>query len=153
KIFSQYATMAAIVRGLGLAGVPNERIVVFERYKDHLDPVGYADKLPPGIRFASATDVYGEEQTAISGYDPAEYVEFARVHPGDDPNDPTKRRSYLCNFASKGVTKIINVPALKDHGSAGLTFALKNITYGFVNNVIRSHLAPDNWTRDFLPAV
>jgi uncharacterized protein (DUF362 family) len=38
------------------------------------------------------------------------------------------------------VNKIITLPVLKDHRSAGVTLALKNMSHGFNNNVARSHL-------------
>jgi uncharacterized protein (DUF362 family) len=75
------------------------------------------------------------------------------VYPGDDASNPAKRRSSLCRIVSQQVDKVINVPTLKDHTSAGITMALKNMTYGLVNNVARTHAAPDNWTQDFIPAI
>ena len=153
EVFSHVETVAEVIRGLNLAGVPNGNIVVFERYRQLLDPVGYPALLPPGVRFASAVDVYTTDQSGLSGYDPNQFVDLARVYPGADPNDPNQRRSCLCQLVSQQLTKVVNIPALKDHISAGLTFALKNITYGLVNNVSRSHVLPDNWTKDFLPAI
>ncbi|CAN5924267.1 hypothetical protein BH11MYX4_BH11MYX4_50500 [soil metagenome] len=153
KVFSQVATVKEIVRGLNLAGVPNTRIIVFDRYKDYLDAIGYPALLPAGIRFMSAVDTYVEDQTDVAGYDANDYADIARVYPGDDANDPHKRRSFVSQIVSKRVTKVINVPALKDHISAGITCALKNMTYGCVNNVSRTHVAPDNWTKDFIPVI
>lgn len=153
KVFSQVATVAEIVRGLGLAGVTPDKIVVFDRYRDYLDACGYAAALPAGVRFAAASPAYANDQTVTTGYDTSVFVDLPRVYPGDDPANPVKRRSHLCDIVSREVTKVINVPALKDHGSAGITCALKNMTYGCVNNVARTHSAPDNWTKDFVPAV
>ncbi|HQY63129.1 MAG: DUF362 domain-containing protein [Myxococcales bacterium] len=153
KVFSQVATVAEIVRGLGLAGVTPDKIVVFDRYRDYLDACGYAAALPAGVRFAAASPAYALDQTGTAGYDTGVFVDLPRVSPGDDAANPVKRRSHLCDVVSREVTKIINVPALKDHASAGITCALKNMTYGCVNNVSRTHSAPDNWTKDFVPAV
>jgi uncharacterized protein (DUF362 family) len=52
------------------------------------------------------------------------------------------------------VNKLINLPTLKDHQSAGITVCLKNLSHGLVNNVNRSH--PDgshNTCGEFIPAV
>jgi uncharacterized protein (DUF362 family) len=38
------------------------------------------------------------------------------------------------------VNKIISIPVLKDHRSAGVTLALKNLSHGLNNNVARSHI-------------
>ena len=40
---------------------------------------------------------------------------------------------------TKTLNKIVAIPVLKDHGSAGVTGALKNMSHGSVNNVARSH--------------
>jgi uncharacterized protein (DUF362 family) len=44
------------------------------------------------------------------------------------------------------VTKIINVPTMKDHSASGVTGALKNLAYGTFNNVARTHRAPHSFT-------
>jgi hypothetical protein len=36
---------------------------------------------------------------------------------------------------------VVTIPVLKDHRSAGVTLALKNLSHGLNNNVARSHLA------------
>jgi hypothetical protein len=153
SVYSHAATVNAIIHGLNLAGVTNDKIVVFDRYKDYLDSVGYPALLPAGIQFVGVVPTYTEDQTDITGYDPLVFVDLPRVYPGDDATDPSKRRSHLVNVVSNVVTKVINVPALKDHISAGITCALKNMTYGCVSNVSRTHCAPDNWTKDFIPAI
>jgi uncharacterized protein (DUF362 family) len=52
------------------------------------------------------------------------------------------------------VDKIVNVPVLKDHGSAGVTLALKNLSHGLVNNVSRSHSThATNACNTFIPAI
>jgi uncharacterized Fe-S center protein len=37
------------------------------------------------------------------------------------------------------LTKIINIPNMKDHGATGVTGCLKNIAYGSFSNVARTH--------------
>jgi Domain of unknown function (DUF362) len=152
-VYTNPETLLELVRGLGLAGVPPEQIVVFDRYRNMLSTAEYARILPVGVRILAASDAYQENQTGTAGYDLDEYVDIARVMPGDDLGNPLHRRSHLCNIVSNIVSKVINVPNLKDHRSAGITMALKNMVYGSVNNVARTHAAPDNWTRDFVPAV
>jgi hypothetical protein len=39
------------------------------------------------------------------------------------------------------VNKVITIPVLKDHRSAGVTLALKNLSHGMNNNVARSHIS------------
>jgi uncharacterized protein (DUF362 family) len=55
---------------------------------------------------------------------------------------------------SKTVNKIVAIPVLKDHGSAGVTGALKNMSHGSVNNVARSHSNTfTNVCNQFIPQV
>lgn len=54
---------------------------------------------------------------------------------------------------SNEVTKVVNVPVLKDHWTAGVTCALKNVTYGCVNNTARSHTEAGNWIDELVPAI
>src|SRR5208337_5076994 len=66
----------------------------------------------------------------------------------------TARRSYAAQFITREVNKLINVPVLKDHQSAGVTLALKNLSHGLVNNVNRSHRTTSlNACNAFIPAV
>ena len=41
NFYSRPATVAEIIRGLNLAGVPNDNIVIYDRYTDYLAQVGY----------------------------------------------------------------------------------------------------------------
>jgi uncharacterized protein (DUF362 family) len=57
-------------------------------------------------------------------------------------------------LVTRRVNKIVLLPVLKDHGSAGVTGALKNMSHGLVNNVNRSHSTPDtNVCNQFIPQV
>src|SRR5207244_8394971 len=102
---------------------------------------GYREQLPDGVRWDASVEDYDNVQLDIQGYDPEVYVAMELAALGrHDPKDDRTRRSHLSLIASRQVDKIINVPVLKDHGSAGVTLALKNLSHGLVNNVARSHL-------------
>jgi uncharacterized protein (DUF362 family) len=154
KFYSHPETVASIIRGLNLVGIPNQNIIIYDRYTDFLAQVGYDTLLPPGVRLASATMTSGS-QVDVSAYDLGEYVEFAKVDRRFSPYVLQNRRSYLSKVITSEATKVINVPVVKSHYTAGVTAALKNMTYGLVNNTARTHPADgsDNWTIDFLPAV
>ncbi len=71
---------------------------------------------------------------------------------GGDPKDDRLYRSHLGKLVTKTVNKIVAIPVLKDHGSAGVTGALKNMSHGSVNNVARSHSTPfTNVCNQFIP--
>ncbi len=150
KTYTRAETVAEIVRGLGLVGVPPKNVIVYDRYTEYLAQVGYDKALPAGVRFASSVSTLGS-QTALDTYDAATFVEFAKVDLGLDPTVAQNRRSYLCDVVSREATKVINVPVLKDHAGAGVTATLKNMGYGLFNNTARTHLT-DNWYPDFMVA-
>jgi hypothetical protein len=155
RAISNYATVRAIIAGLQSANVRLRDIVVFDRYHRQFVRAGYPDELPDGVRWEASVKDYDRLQLNIEGYDPDVYVsmELAALFQ-HDPNDDRTRRSHLSLIASRKVDKIINVPVLKDHGSAGVTLALKNLSHGLVNNVARSHATADtNACNMFIPAV
>jgi Domain of unknown function (DUF362) len=152
---SQHPTVLAIIDGLRQAGLPPQDIIVYDRYRRQLLRAGYREILPEGVRWDAAAEDYDDVQLGIEGYDPDVFVEMpliAKRH--HDPDDPRARRSHLALVVSKKVNKIINVPVLKDHGTGGVTLALKNMSHGFVNNVARSHDGPFlNACGQFIPAI
>ena len=48
-------------------------------------------------------------------------MDMALTLPGFSVDNPTARRSYAAQFITKQVNKLINLPVLKDHQSAGVT--------------------------------
>ena len=82
-----------------------------------------------------------ENDPHVAGYDPDVFVSMGYSHPSHDPKDDRRFRSHLSVIVTRMVNKIITLPVLKDHRSAGITLALKNMSHGFNNNVARSHLS------------
>jgi uncharacterized protein (DUF362 family) len=154
---SNYATVHAIVEGLNSAGIKPADIIVFDRYRDQFLETGYVKNLPAGCRWDAAVDKYEESQLDIADYDPDVFVTLDIVHANPkvhDPKDERTRRSHLEKIVTRKVNKLICIPVLKDHGSGGVTLALKNMSHGLVNNVCRSHGTHDTNTCNlFIPAI
>lgn len=143
-----------IVAGLNAAGVPNKDIVAYDRYRQQFLRAGFQKWLPEGVREDWAVEDYDNIQLDMKGYDPDHYMEMALAQPGQDMSDAHVRRSYVAQFLTKRVNKLINLPVLKHHQSAGVTLALKNLSHGSVNNVARSHSSSTlNACGAFIPAV
>ena len=143
-----------IIDGIKQAGVPVRDIWVFNRYAQELQAAHIDKWLPDGVRWLAASPAYSENQLDMGGYDRDLYMEMALVKPGDDPLDAHFRRSYVARVVSQQVNKIINLPVLKHHQSAGVTISLKNLSHGCVNNVNRSHVnATANACGVFIPTV
>jgi hypothetical protein len=108
-----------------------------------------------GVRWDAAVPRFDGVQLGIEGYDPHVFLDLPLVGRGiHDPADPRARRSHVALIVTKKVNKIINVPVLKDHGTGGVTLALKNMSHGLVNNVSRTHAhATMNACGQFIPAV
>ncbi|MFO0927920.1 MAG: DUF362 domain-containing protein [Gemmataceae bacterium] len=159
---SSPALVVKVVRSLREIGVPAKNIIVFERYANEFCDAGYADlverELPRGVRWMTAAASYSAHQLDIRGFDPdcvplSPEVEkhvvgydpdvfttmgfAAREH---SPRDDRRFRSHLSLVVARLVSKMITLPVLKDHRSAGVTLALKNMSHGMNNNVARSHL-------------
>jgi hypothetical protein len=159
--------MLEVIEGLRSAGVKTKDIIVFERYRDEFIGAGMDRDLPDGIAWtglgigynAMQIDIKGDDGKTgnfdrVAGYDPDEFVVMELVGAGMDPRDDRTRRSHLGLLVTRRVNKIVLLPVLKDHGSAGVTGALKNMSHGLVNNVNRSHSTPDtNVCNQFIPQV
>ncbi|PYT23128.1 MAG: hypothetical protein DMG57_33050 [Acidobacteria bacterium] len=153
-VISAAEVVREIIAGLNAAGIKNKDIVVYDRYHDQFFKAGFDKWLPDGVRTSNAVADYEDVQQSIEGYDPDHYMDMALALPGQDATNLTARRSYAANFISKEVNKLINLPVLKDHQSAGVTLALKNLSHGLVNNVCRSHSSNTlNACGSFIPAV
>jgi hypothetical protein len=127
---SAYEIVAEIVRQLTAVGVPATQIYLYERFQNQLDEVNYAPHLPAGVQIVAAETA--NRKADNRGYDPATYVE-ADLFGEEDT------RSNMMRLVSQRVTKIINIPNMKDHGATGVTGCLKNIAYGSFSNVARTH--------------
>ncbi|MEZ5401152.1 MAG: DUF362 domain-containing protein [Bryobacteraceae bacterium] len=153
-VASSPEVLREIIAGLQSAGLKPQDIVVYDRYRRQFLGAGFDKWIPEKVRWSSATEDYEEIQHAIEGYDPDHYMDMALTHPGYDVSNLTARRSYAAKFITREVNKLINLPVLKDHQSAGVTLALKNLSHGLVNNVSRSHSSKTlNACGSFIPAV
>jgi uncharacterized protein (DUF362 family) len=151
---SDATVVREIIAGLNAARVQNKDIVVYDRYRDQIFNAGFDKWLPEGVRTSYAADHYEAIQLGMDGYDPGHYIDMALTLPGYGIDDARARRSFAARFITRQVNKLINVPVLKDHQSAGVTLALKNLSHGLVNNVSRSHSSSSlNACNSFIPAV
>jgi len=128
SIMSTPEVVAEIVRNLGAVGVKPEKVWIYERFGNQVNTVHYDRFVPAGVNIWTAEQSRG----SIAGYDPGIYVDVNFFGEEDT-------RSNLARLVVDPLTKIINVPNMKDHGAAGVTGCLKNIAYGSFSNVARSH--------------
>jgi hypothetical protein len=159
---SSFELLDEVVRRLRQIGVPAENIIVFERYAAEFCAAGYKDFVErelPGVRWLCAglgysgqqLDIRGmdpdsrrlapEVERNVVGYDPDVFTTMGYCLPEHSTRDDRRFRSHLSVIVSRLISKMITLPVLKDHRSAGVTLALKNMSHGMNNNVARSHLS------------
>jgi hypothetical protein len=160
---SSPAVLLEIVRNLKAIGIRAKDIVVFERYANEFIGAGYEEVMREPemdeVRWCAASAGYSDTQLEIDGvynrnayssellkhvvgYDPDAFVHMGFAAPEQAGNDERRFRSHLTTIITRMVDKFITIPVLKDHRSAGVTIALKNLSHGLNNNVARSHISP-----------
>jgi len=127
---SAHEIVADVVRQLAAIGVPTSHVYVYERFQNQMDEVNYAPHLPAGVQIVAAERA--NRNVDNSGYDPDTYLEADFFGEEDT-------RSNMMRLVSRVLTKIINIPNMKDHGATGVTGCLKNVAYGSFSNVARTH--------------
>jgi len=132
------ALVREVVRALNDVGIPNKSIVVYDRNSNQLEVNGYHALVPPGVR------VLGLDRRG--GYDRSVFCEM-------DCFGERETRSYLATLVSSEVTKIVNLPCLKEHNASGVTGCLKNLAYGSFDNVARTHANTKTWTDPAIPVM
>jgi hypothetical protein len=141
---SAYEIVADVVRQLVGVGVPVSHIYIYERFQNQMDEVNYAPHLPGGVPIVAAERA--NRNVDNSGYDPATYLEADFFGEEDT-------RSNMMQLVSRRLTKIINIPNMKDHGATGVTGCLKNIAYGSFSNVARTHQRGKSYTYSVVGAL
>lgn len=135
------AVVQAVVEGLEEAGIPSEKIIVWDRRREDLVACGY-DKIP-GLNLRWVENG--------AGYDPKAVVTTAAIGElvyGDllfkesrnsladitGPKSQLSDESHLPVVLSRGVDKVINIPSLCDSYFTGVNGALAGMTVGTLDN-------------------
>ena len=140
----------AVIGQLEKAGIPKKNIVIWDRREFELHDVGFTAENFPGIRIVGTEckddkgsfydangKLYGEARIdkdwfywadCEDKYD-AETLPYM-INEG--------KHSYFGSVITKELTKIINIPILKNAGPT-VTLCLKNLAYGAITNTGRLH--------------
>jgi len=147
---TSHELVKAVIAQLEEAGIHRKNIVIWDRREMELQETGFLPENYPGIKitgteqkdakgsfFDSNGKLYGESMidkewsywADVEGkYDA--YTLPYMVNEGKD--------SYFSNICTKQVTKIINLPILKNAGSS-VTLCMKNLAFGAITNTGRLH--------------
>jgi len=106
---------AAVVDGCKMAGVPENKIIVWDRATKELEKSGYTIIKGPGVRYIAVDGDWEDQPTAIATC-----------------------QGKMAKILTRECTALINVPILKTHTIAGVTLSMKN-HYGSFHNPKDAH--------------
>lgn len=147
---TSHAVTKSVIKQLEESGIPRKNIVIWDRREMQLHETGYNSENYPGIRI-TGTECMDEKGGFYDNegrlYSEARidkehffYADLEGTH--DDYTLPYMvnggKYSYFTKICTQEVTKIINIPILKNAG-ATTTLALKNLAYGSITNTARLH--------------
>ena len=139
-----------IITQLEKAGIPRKNIVIWDRREFELAEAGFTGDAFPGVRITgterkdaagsfrdSAGKLYSE---AVIDRDWYYWADVEEKY--DEETFPYMvnegKHSYFTGICTREVTRIINVPILKNAGSS-VTLCMKNLAYGAITNTSRLH--------------
>ncbi len=136
QMYNNTVLLQVIKEQLMAVGVKPGNIIVFDRYGGHLQGTGFTIGQQEDGTWVRATDGAGP------GYDSAVTQQFP-AH-----GKSTTEAAACSKIVTQQITKMINVPILKNHGGAGITLALKNIAFGIFRHTGSAH---DNHCDPYIP--
>ncbi len=139
-----------IIAQLEKAGIPRKNIVIWDRREFEMHETGFTADAFPGVRITGterkdakgsfrdeAGKLYSEAVIDMDWYYWADVEEKY-----DEETFPYMvnegKHSYFTGICTKEITKIINIPILKNAGSS-VTLCMKNLAFGAVTNTSRLH--------------
>lgn len=138
-------TVRAVVAGLRLAGIPRERIIVWDREKEDLLAAGFSTSDPNYVlRWVDRKEGFDEEKFATAPllgqliWGDYQFVDNVRqLGSGGRGGGQFSSKSFFARVLSRDVTKVIHIPSLQDSFLTGINGALVGMT---LHNL-------DNWRR------
>ncbi len=133
--------VATIVDGLAAAGIPRERIIVWDRQLGGIKEAAFR-RGSEGYQLRSIEPREGYDPTAtfsapVMGklvWGDLAYIPRRGENPLNSERENTSDVSHFAKLVSTGVTRIINVPVMSDNGGAGLAGCLYNMTLPNLDN-------------------
>jgi len=140
-----------VLAGLLAAGVPKSNIVIWDRRLFQLHEAGFTEERFPGIRILGPEmkgpngEFYDEKgelwaKDTIDREAPAYFADVEMKY--DRETFPLMlnegKYSYFSKVVSRTLTKVINIPVLKNAGPT-VTCCFKNLSYGSISNTSRLH--------------
>jgi len=129
RLFTSHALVNAVVDDLKGAGIPEDNIIIWDLRDAHLDHANFTRNTGTGVKCYGAHDTGGWDEEVHYERDVSARGREARLG----------NKSQITRILTRKVTKLVNMPILKDHLIPGFTMCLKNLAYGSANNMRRFH--------------
>lgn len=147
---TSHAVTQAIIKQLEESGIKRENIVIWDRRLMELEEAGFTSDQYPGIKIVGTEckdaqgsfynkegKLYGEANVDKEQFYYAdcemEYDAYTLPYMVN-----SGKYSYFTKIVTQQVTRIINVPILKNAGPTA-TLCLKNLAFGSISNTARLH--------------
>lgn len=147
---TSHAVTKSVIKQLREAGIPDSNIIIWDRREADLKESGFTEENYPGITImgtefqdkdgsyvAPDGTFYGEQRIDKSNYFYAdiegEYDAYTMPYMINGG-----KNSYFSTICTDKVTKIINIPVVKNAGSS-ITVCMKNLAFGSITNTGRLH--------------
>lgn len=147
---TSHAVTKSIVKQLEEAGISRSKLVIWDRRQEQLVDAEFDEVNYPGVSFM-ATECYDENKSYISKegrFYSEDWVDKDQYFYADVEGEYDAytlpymvnggKKSYFSKICTEKVTKIINVPVLKNAGIS-VTVCMKNLAYGAITNTGRLH--------------
>ena len=147
---TSHAVTGSVIKQLQEAGIPSENIVIWDRREMQLHETGYDSSNYPGVTVTGTEcqdenggfyDINGKLYSE-SRIDKSHFFYSDLEGEYDDYTIPYMvnggKYSYFTEICTKKITKIINLPILKNAGPT-TTLCLKNLSFGSITNTGRLH--------------
>jgi len=147
---TSHALTQSIIKQLEESGISRQKIIIWDRRLENLNDAGFTNENYPDISFM-ATECYDKNKSYINSegrfysedWIDKEHFLFADVDGEYDSYTLPYmvnggKYSYFSKICTEKVTKIINIPILKNAG-VSITACLKNLAFGSITNTGRLH--------------
>lgn len=147
---TSHAVTRSIIKQLEEAGIPRKNLIIWDRREEDLKESGFTEANYPGIKiigteYQDADGSYIDKDGKFYGESRIDKSQSFFVDLEGEYDAYTMpyminggKHSYFTKICTEMVTKIINVPVIKNAGST-ITVCMKNLAFGSITNTARLH--------------